>query len=81
MFKDGTLKIIDFGSACSGREARECTIYKKTTPRVASPESLCCKKYDAFSADIWALGILLIRMITGGKQKIIVIAIIINSFN
>ena len=61
--EDYNAKLIDFGFSIKG-DGNFLSTYCGT-PCYMSPEILMKKPYDAISADIWAMGVLLYRMVTG----------------
>jgi len=58
------IKIIDFGFSCAISSQRLHKILCGT-PCYMSPELVSKQKYNPASVDIWALGILFYRMLTG----------------
>ncbi|RUS18057.1 serine/threonine-protein kinase ppk6, partial [Endogone sp. FLAS-F59071] len=60
--ENGTVQLIDFGSAAYLREGRKYDTFCGTLD-YAAPEVLQGKKYDGPPQDIWALGILLYTLI------------------
>ena len=58
----GLIKIVDFGFA-----SETLTLQKMYcgTPSYISPEILQKKLYDGKAADIWSLGVVLFKMLTG----------------
>merc|ERR1711976_552168 len=61
--EDFNAKFIDFGFSVKGNGSLLNTYCG--TPCYMSPEILMKKPYDAIYADIWAMGVLLFRMVTG----------------
>lgn len=65
LFGDGDVKIADFGLAKKSGEVSEDTKYEiRGTPLCLSPESVNDNEYES-PADIWALGCVVIEMLTG----------------
>lgn len=62
--EDYNAKLIDFGFSVRGATGQPLNTYCGT-PCYMSPEILMKKPYDAVFADIWAVGVLLYRMVTG----------------
>lgn len=60
---DQIAKLIDFGFSVKGNGTKLTTYCG--TPCYMSPEILMKKPYNAVFADIWAMGVLLYRMVTG----------------
>ena len=62
LYNNGTAKLIDFGFAvsCATKQRTYCG-----TPTYMAPELVCRKEYAPQPVDIWALGVLLYRMLTG----------------
>lgn len=65
----GVAKISDFGTSAVFRTAWEREVHYSSgacgsEPYVA-PEEFICKEYDPRAADVWALGVLYITMVTG----------------
>lgn len=62
LYNNGTAKLIDFGFAvsCAAKQRTYCG-----TPTYMAPELVCRKEYAPQPVDIWALGVLLYRMLTG----------------
>lgn len=59
---DGTIKIIDFGFAIRTKEKQKTFC---GTPTYMAPEIVKRLPYKAPDVDIWALGIMMFRMMTG----------------
>lgn len=57
------LKLIDFGFACEVKE-EELTMFCGT-PSYMAPEIVMRKPYNGKAADVWALGVILYKMLTG----------------
>lgn len=60
--ENGTVQLIDFGSAAYLREGKKYDTFCGTLD-YAAPEVLQGKKYDGPPQDIWALGILLYTLV------------------
>ena len=60
--KDGTVKLIDFGTVASGRSIR--TGEFGTRPYIA-PELFSASHYDPQAADVWSVAIVFVCMIVG----------------
>lgn len=58
----GSVKIIDFGFACSCKERLRVFC---GTPSYMSPEIVSGRAYSGEAADVWACGIILYFMLTG----------------
>ncbi|UQA56808.1 serine/threonine-protein kinase [Polyangium aurulentum] len=66
---DGTIKIIDFGIACSSRDLRDGAadaLWRAGTPPYMAPEQWRGEPQDA-RTDIWAMGVVLFEMLTGRR--------------
>jgi len=58
------IKIIDFGFSASFKNHKRLKILCGT-PCYMSPEIVCRKVYNSKAIDVWALGVLFYRMVTG----------------
>lgn len=58
----GLVKIIDFGFACPSKEKLKMYC---GTPSYMAPEMVMKKSYYGQAMDIWALGVVLFKMLTG----------------
>jgi serine/threonine protein kinase len=66
---DGSIKIIDFGLACSSRDVRAGAagaLSRSGTPSYMAPEQWRGEPQDA-RTDIWAMGVMLVEMLTGRR--------------
>ena len=61
----GELKLIDFGFAIKIEDPRKNVFNFCGTTVYMSPEIFQRKAYDPFKADVWALGVLLYKVVTG----------------
>ena len=59
-------KLADFGLSAKASDGTPCTIFKGSLAYTA-PEIFQKKGYDPFKADIWALAVLFVFMITGSS--------------
>ena len=59
------IKIIDFGFSTSVRPDQKLSIYCGT-PCYMDPDLARKRKYSGFAADVWALGVILYIILTGG---------------
>ncbi|EAX89803.1 STE family protein kinase [Trichomonas vaginalis G3] len=62
--KYGRIKICDFGLSKKTSPEQNCTTYNGTL-LYAAPEVISCQPYDAFAADIWAMGVTIFYVFTG----------------
>lgn len=81
--KYGRIKICDFGLSKKFTPDQNCTTYNGTL-LYAAPEVISLEPYDAFAADIWAMGVTLYYVFTGthpfpDEQRQIMIHSILNS--
>lgn len=58
------IKLIDFGFSIKTKRDSKLKQYCGT-PSYMSPEIVLKKEYDGFSSDVWSLGVILYKMITG----------------
>lgn len=75
-----TVKIIDFGFACEAREKHKMYC---GTPSYMAPEIIEKKMYYARPVDIWSLGVVLFKLLTGeyafgGKQELMQLRMILT---
>lgn len=81
---DGSIKIIDFGFAIRTKEKQKTFC---GTPTYMAPEIVKRLPYNATDVDIWALGIMMFRMMTGvypfmaNNDKELYKKIVIGSFD
>lgn len=60
----GELKLIDFGFSVEDPEKNPPT-FVCGTPSYMSPEEVLKKNVDFFKADVWSLGVILFKIVTG----------------
>ena len=60
--EENEIKLIDFGFACDGFKEKSLFC---GTPSYMAPEILTKEKYNGRLVDIWALGVVLYKMVTG----------------
>ena len=60
--EENEIKLIDFGFACDGFSKKSLFC---GTPSYMAPEILTKEKYNGRLVDIWALGVVLYKMLTG----------------
>ena len=63
--KSHEIKIIDFGFAVKRQKSDDLVSHFCGTPAFMCPEIVKRKPYDPNKADVWALGVLLYKLITG----------------
>jgi serine/threonine protein kinase len=61
------LKIVDFGSACSGGFGERLDLFEQMSPPFMAPEviTLCAKSRIGAGVDVWAIGVLMYYLTTG----------------
>jgi serine/threonine protein kinase len=63
----GRTKLADFGIALALRSQNEVTEHYAGSVHCESPELLNKRPHNPFKADVWALGVVFVEMITGGS--------------
>lgn len=62
---EGVVKVIDFGFATCCKRGRKTFMYCGT-PNYMAPEIVKKEEYEGFPVDVWAAGVLLYLLVTGG---------------